>query len=368
MNSSVGTAGVGVGQAVGGISGSRRRRGFGASRLGGAGVNGDEGERRAVALQTGHVEVAARLVDARLAAVLRHHRLHGQAVALVSAVAASFTDPFVDHDAEVGLGELAAAAGPAILGGARLVVDQGGHATHRGESLLRLDQPRAIPDFDAVGERAEVGIAVGPDVVGRHDHFGDTFEEQLLDHARHVELTLGVLPAGHRHGAVVEQLERHVDAGGDGGAHGQRAGVEVRAVTEVLDDVLTVDERRHPDPLRTFVAHRREPGDVTHPCRVHQGDHRVASDPAADERTLGNASGDVVRAPAAEERRAVDGERDAGALGPHGQRGDAGVVDASDETGTQRGEQLVGVDRPSAGDQRLTVLVVASDDDGSLVP
>ena len=56
---------------------------------------------------------------------------------------------------KVGLGERAATAGPAILGGARLVVDQRGHATHRGESLLGLDQPRPIPDLDS-------GRRVGP--------------------------------------------------------------------------------------------------------------------------------------------------------------------------------------------------------------
>ena len=75
-----------------------------------------------------------------------------------------------------------------------------------------------------------------------------------------------------------------------------------------------------------------------------------------------------MRTPAAVERRAVHGQRDAGGLVTSGQRGDACFVDAPDEAGAQRREQLVGVDRPAAGDQRRTVLVVAADDGGALVP
>ena len=97
---------------------------------------------------------------------------------------------------------------------------------------------------------------------------------------------LRVLAAGHRHGAVVEQLVRDVDAGGDGGADGERAGVEERAVADVLHEVLALEERRHADPLRALVAHRREAGDVADPLGLHQRHHRVAADAAADERAL----------------------------------------------------------------------------------
>ena len=138
-----------------------------------------------------------------------------------------------------------------------------------------------------LGVRPEVGAAVAGEVVGGDDDPLDPFEEELLHDAGHVHLALRVLAAGHRHGAVVEQLEGDVDAGGDGGTHGERAGVEVRAVADVLDDVLAVDERRHPDPLRALVAHRREPGDVADPLGLHQGDHRVAADASADERARG---------------------------------------------------------------------------------
>ena len=116
-------------------------------------------ERRAVALQAGHVEVAARLVDPRLAAVWRVDRLDGQAVALVAAVAAPLAHALVDDDAEGRLGDQPAAAGTPLLGGALLVVQQHGHARHGGQLDLRLDQAGAVPHVDLpCGQRAEVGV------------------------------------------------------------------------------------------------------------------------------------------------------------------------------------------------------------------
>ena len=113
-------------------------------------------ERRAVALHAREVEVAARLVDRGLAAVRRVDRLHRQAVRLVAAVAAALADPLVDDDAEGRRGQLAAAAGPPLLGGARLVVDQHRGALHAGQHSLRLGEPAAVPHLDA---RREHGVA-----------------------------------------------------------------------------------------------------------------------------------------------------------------------------------------------------------------
>jgi hypothetical protein len=73
-------------------------------------------------------------------------------------------------------------------------------------------------------------------VVAGDDHPRHAFEQQQRGHVGHRHLALGVLAAGHRHRAVVEQLVGDVDAGGDRGAHGQRPGVEERAVAEVLHE------------------------------------------------------------------------------------------------------------------------------------
>ena len=45
------------------------------------------------------------------------------------------------------------------------------------------------------------------------------------------------------------------DACCDRSGHRELGAVEVGAVADVLDDVGTVDEGRHPDPLRAFIAH-----------------------------------------------------------------------------------------------------------------
>ena len=102
-------------------------------------VHGDEG--RAEAVEAGIVLVAARLVDGALAAPFGHQRLHRDAVRLDAAVAAALADQVVDDDALERIGEGAALAAAALLGGAGLVVDQDGDARHLAQ--LALHERRA---------------------------------------------------------------------------------------------------------------------------------------------------------------------------------------------------------------------------------
>src|SRR2546427_8770478 len=67
-------------------------------------------ERRAITLQARVVLVAGRLMDLRLAPELGLDRMHRQAVALHTAVAASLADRLVDEDAHLGVGPPAALA------------------------------------------------------------------------------------------------------------------------------------------------------------------------------------------------------------------------------------------------------------------
>ena len=182
------------------------------------GVSRHRGERRAVALHAREVEVAARLVDAGLATERSVDRLHGEAVALGAAVATALADPFVDDDPEVGGGELAATTGTSVLGRARLVVDQHRRARDRGEHLLRFVETGAVPHVDALGELV---VVVAVEVVGGDDHLADAFEQHHLRDLRHADSADGVLAAGHRDRAVVEQLVRDVDARRDRGADRQ---------------------------------------------------------------------------------------------------------------------------------------------------
>ena len=253
---------------------------------------------------------------------------------------------------------------PPVLGRAGLVVEQHRRPGDRGEHLLRLVEAGAVPHVDALGEL--VGV-VPVEVVGGHDHLADTLEQHHLHDVGHADRTDGVLAAGHRDRAVVQQLERDVDAGRHRGADRERTGVEERAVAEVLDEVLALEERRHADPLRTLVAHAREADEIADALGLHQADHRVAADAAAHERAGLGPGADVVRAAAAEERRPLDRERDERPVADRrGERRET-VVEACREPGPQWLDQALGVEHPAGGDQRMALVVASPDDRGSLV-
>ena len=129
-------------------------------------VHGDEG--RAEALEAGIILVAARLVDGALAAPFGHQRLHRDAIRFHAAVAAAFADQIVDHHALVGIGEGAALAAAALLGGAGLVVDQDADAGHVAEFALHGVELVAVMH----GQTARpVGIlGIFPRLVGDDDH------------------------------------------------------------------------------------------------------------------------------------------------------------------------------------------------------
>ena len=109
----------------------------------------DRDEARAVALEARVVLVAARLVDPPLAPELGLDRLDRDAVRLHAAVAAALAHELVDHDAPVGIRELAALAQPARLGRAGLVVDQRRHAGHVAQLALHAVELVAVVDRDA---------------------------------------------------------------------------------------------------------------------------------------------------------------------------------------------------------------------------
>ncbi len=114
--------------------------------------HGDEA--RAVAFDAREVLVAARLVDAALAAELGLDRLDRDAVALHRAIAAALADQLVDHDAAIGVGELAALAQAPRLGRAGLVVDERRYAGRLAQLLLHAVELVAVVQRDAVRKHA----------------------------------------------------------------------------------------------------------------------------------------------------------------------------------------------------------------------
>ncbi|OPZ02648.1 MAG: hypothetical protein BWZ09_02526 [Alphaproteobacteria bacterium ADurb.BinA305] len=259
-------------------------------------------EARAEALHAGQVLVAAVLVDGALAAELGLERLNAHAVALHAAVAAAFADQLVDDDARRRRGQLAALPAPAFLGGAGLVVEDGGGAGDLAELALHAVQFVAVVHRHA-GRQRHAGVLLGlvaDDAKARH---------ALADHARHDlqhRVPLGsladLLTAGHGHRVVVEDLVGDVDAGGDRLADRQDAAVEVGAVAEVGKDVLLGREGLLADPGHALAAHLREGAGV---AARHPAHHVVAADAGDRPRTFGNAGAGVVRAAAAEPGRAL---------------------------------------------------------------
>src|SRR5882762_7330105 len=99
---------------------------------------------RAEPLEAGEILVAVRLVDRALAAELGLERLDGHAIRLVRAVAATLADGVVDEDALGRVGEGAALAAAALLGGASLVVDQDREAGDVAQFALHLVELVAV--------------------------------------------------------------------------------------------------------------------------------------------------------------------------------------------------------------------------------
>jgi hypothetical protein len=89
---------------------------------------------------------------ARLRPELGLHRHDGDAVRLHPAIAAALADIGVDEDALVDIGEGAALAAAAFLGGAGLDVDDGGDAFELLEPFLHRHQVVALVAFEVLGE------------------------------------------------------------------------------------------------------------------------------------------------------------------------------------------------------------------------
>ncbi len=109
-----------------------------------AALDGDEA--RAEAVDAGIVLVAVGLVDLALGAPFGGDRQDRDAVGLVRAVAAALADHVVDDHAAGRVGETAALAAAALLGGAGLDVDQGRRALGLAQAALDRLQLLARPD------------------------------------------------------------------------------------------------------------------------------------------------------------------------------------------------------------------------------
>ena len=251
-------------------------------------MHGDEG--RAETLDAGIVLVAARLVDGALAAPFGIERLHRHAIRFHAAVAAAFADQIVDHHPLVGIGERAALAAAALLGGAGLVVDQDADARHGREFALHGIEFVAVMHGQAARPVGVLGVFMR--LVGDDDDalgaFGGDLTRDLIDG----EAAVIGLAAGHRHRVVEQDLVGHGHAGGDRRADGHVAGVVVGAVAQILEHVVALTERRLADPIGALAAHLR----VAERLALHPLRHVVAADAGIGAAAFRHAGRGVVRA------------------------------------------------------------------------
>ena len=148
---------------------------------------------------------------------------------------------------------------------------------------------------------------VGPffDIVREHDDGLHAFAAYLAGDVGHGEGAVHRLAARHRDRVVVENLVGDVDLRGHRLANRQRAGMEVGAVAQILEDVFLVGERCLPAPGHAFAAHLGKGVGVA----VHPGDHVVAADAGHGPRAFRHHGGAVVRAT----RAVMRGARESGA-------------------------------------------------------
>src|SRR5207302_7929449 len=128
------------------------------------------------------------------------------------AIAAALAYRIVDEDAARRVGVEAALAPAPLLGGAGLVVDDYGEAGHLAQVPLYRVELVAVADRDAGRESGAERILLR--LVGDDDDLPRALGGNLPCDLGNRQMPVERLPAGHRHGIVVEDLVSDVDAGG----------------------------------------------------------------------------------------------------------------------------------------------------------
>ena len=226
----------------------------------------------------------------RLMPERRRFRLDRHAFRLDGAIAAALADRLVDDDADVGVGQPAALAPAAFLGGAGLFVDDRGRAGDIAQ--LGLD-PGEVVAMIGPHARRQIARAVGRRIFADDNDPDHPFGEQLRRHPADADRSVDGLPPGHRDGVVVEDLVGHVHAGGDRSADREKAGMEVGTVADVLKHMRRFGEGREADPVRALAAHLGRRHGRVGAVEQHQG---VAADPREGEAAFRQPGRCVVRA------------------------------------------------------------------------
>ncbi len=215
-----------------------------------------------------------------------------------------FADFFADQVALRDIGILAPLAQAFALGGTGLFVDDHRHAGMGADIALHGIELVAMMKC---GDRGIVrALPMARQILGHQRNALHAFGMDLAGDIRRGDAAVETLPldrltTGHRDRAVDQDLVGDVAAGRDIGADREQPGMKIRAVAEILEYVLTLHERRLPDPRRPLAAH------VVHADGPAIGQPRrqsVTADTAHRNRTLRYVGRGIVRTPGAETRQA----------------------------------------------------------------
>ena len=260
-------------------------------------MHGDEA--RAVTLEAGEVRVAERRIDGALAPEFGLDRLDGDAVRLDAAIAAAIADALVDDHLPVRRGLLPALAPPSFLDCASLVVDQ--HRDAAGLCEFALHAIEIVATVDADTRRQSRVASVALRFLAHHDDLAGAFGKHRRRDRLHRRTALRLLPAGQRRCTVEQDLEGDGNARRDRRTHDKRAGMDIGAVANVLEDVAAGRERRFADPACAFAA---ELG-MAFGMPVWQVlGHQVAAHAGIGTSVAGHGRANIVRTAGAERRRA----------------------------------------------------------------
>ena len=264
-------------------------------------------ETGAESVEATEVLVASALVDTPFAAQLGFAGHHRQAIGRLAAVAAALANRFIDEGSPRRVRHQSPLAAAAPLSGAGLGVND--HRDPPMGSQRPLQSVQLVAMMNAVAglilELAPPSLRVIRDQ-GNAPH---ALSGQLAHQFVHRQVPVDGLATGHGHRLVEEDLVGDVQPRRQGGADGQRAGVEVGAVAQVLKHVRGMAERRLADPGRPFAAHLGV--GAGRPVR-HPGRHVVAADAAQGVAAFRHTRRTVVWTAGAEVGRALRGGTGAG--------------------------------------------------------
>ena len=228
------------------------------------------------------------MVNRALTAQLCFIRHHGHAVRLHAAIATALANILVDEHPLIRVREQTALTTAALLGGAGLDIDDRADAFMLAVGLLHVRHLVALMHFDPL-ETRKVHVFL---LVIDHGDVLHAHRLQLCNDAVGIQIALVVLTTRHGDGVIVEDFVGDVGSCRECGTDRLHAGMVIGAVTEILEHVFGIRERRLTDPVRALTAHVGKAGGLA----VHPLHHIVTADARIGARAFGHFGRGVMRA------------------------------------------------------------------------